>query len=175
MEQDTSQLWSSLAAWSIGDKQQKGLNTKESTYRFGEFAARLHDAQAQGDNFCCQQKIYHFLLISFHQGPLKEKQNPKPINDKLFPKNLTFQRGPLLCPPQESLSLNGRQSNCHPKYAAAHGWRRNRFDGMKVIKLGLGLVCFSERGCILGSPSVVTQTQEDHASQQQPLGMRNAF
>lgn len=70
----------------------------------------------------------------------------------------------MLCPPQESLSLNGRQSNCHSKYAAAHGWRRNRFGNIKVMKLGLGVVCFSERGCILGSSPAVTKPQKDHVT-----------
>lgn len=90
-------------------------------------------------------------------------------------KNLTFQRGPVLCPPQESLALNGRQSNCHSKYVVAHGWRRNRFGGIKVIMLGLRVVCFSVRGCSLGFCPVAPQTQEDHATRQQPLARRNAF
>jgi len=70
----------------------------------------------------------------------------------------------VLCPRKKSLSLSGRQNNCHPKYVAARGWRRNCFGSTKVIKLGLGAVCFSERVCILGSPPVVTQTLEDHAT-----------
>lgn len=79
-------------------------------------------------------------------------------------KNLTLQRGPVLCPPWKPFSLNGRQNNCHRKNVAAHGWGRNHIGRVKVIKLGLGVVYFSERGCTLDSPSVGTQTQEDHGT-----------
>lgn len=68
----------------------------------------------------------------------------------------------MLCPPQESVNLNSRLSNCQPKCVAACGWKRNHFDSIKVIKLSSAVVCFSES--ILGCPAVVTQTQEDHAT-----------
>lgn len=37
-------------------------------YRFGELAAILHDAKAQGNDLCGQQEVDHFLLICFHQS-----------------------------------------------------------------------------------------------------------
>ena len=36
--------------------------------RFREFAARLHDAQRQGDDLCGQEEIDHFGFVGFHQG-----------------------------------------------------------------------------------------------------------
>lgn len=39
-----------------------------SEYRFREFAARLHNAKAQGNDLCGQQEVDDFLLIRFHQS-----------------------------------------------------------------------------------------------------------
>lgn len=36
---------------------------KLATYRFGEFAARLHDLEAERNNFGRQQEVDHLLLI----------------------------------------------------------------------------------------------------------------
>lgn len=43
-------------------------NTVVSEYRFGELAARLHDAKAQGNDLRGQKEVDHFLLVSFHQS-----------------------------------------------------------------------------------------------------------
>ena len=43
-------------------------------YRFGKLTARLHYAKAQGNDFCRQQEVDHFLLICFDQGTCQIKQ-----------------------------------------------------------------------------------------------------
>ncbi len=40
-------------------------------YRFGQLAAGLHDAKAQGNDLCGQQEIDYFLLIGFYQSTWK--------------------------------------------------------------------------------------------------------
>lgn len=42
-------------------------------YRFGELAARLHDAKAQGNDLCGQKEVDHFLLIRFHQSTCAQR------------------------------------------------------------------------------------------------------
>jgi galactokinase len=44
-------------------------------YRFGKLTARLHYAKAQGNDFCCQQEVDHFLLICFDQGTCQSTRN----------------------------------------------------------------------------------------------------
>lgn len=54
-------------------------NTVVSEYRFGELAARLHDAKAQGNDLRGQQEVDHFLLVSFHQSTCGQRRHREPM------------------------------------------------------------------------------------------------
>ena len=58
---------------------QQDLLQDEGGHCFGELTARLHDAKAQWDDLCCQQKVYDILFIS-----LIKKDEIDPERSDLF-------------------------------------------------------------------------------------------